>query len=137
MEDYQTSFSKQVTRFTKKHRILIADDDLEMVKALSQRLEFAGFETSTAQEGIRVIEKIHKEKPDLVILDLKMPVGGGQFVLHALRSRPETMRVPVIVMTGISGPNIEKEAKEAGADEFIRKPYEDIALMQKIRSLLP
>lgn len=120
-----------------KFKILIADDDRDLVKILLDRLEFEGFETMAAYEGLRTIEISHQKKPDLILLDLQMPAGTGISVLHNLRSKPDTKSIPVIVLTGMDGETVEDEVRRAGCQAFIRKPYEMDQLLQTIRSYLP
>lgn len=120
----------------KKPKILVADDEEELVKALKERLQFEGFDTVVAYEGVRAIEMAHKHLPDLILLDLRMPAGTGQSVLKSLKARPETENIPVIVVTAFDGKNLEQELREAGALDFIRKPYEWGALLEKVRKVL-
>lgn len=120
----------------KKPMILVADDEEELVKALRDRLHFEGFETVAAFEGVRAIEMAHKQHPDVILLDLRMPAGAGQSVLKTLKSRKETEKIPVIVLTALEGNNLEKELLLAGAFDFIRKPYDWNVLLDKIRSAL-
>ncbi len=120
----------------KKYKILIADDDKDIVIVLRQLLEAKGFSTFSAHEGVRAIEIAHKEKPDLIILDLKMPAGTGQSVLQTLRSRYETEKIPVMILSGHADEKVEIDIKKAGAQDFIRKPYEPEFLLQRVRSLL-
>ena len=116
--------------------ILIADDDPDIVAILRDLLEFEGFRTLSAFEGVRAIEMIHKRKPDLVLLDLQMPAGTGQSVLENIRTVPETKKIPVIVLTGLQASDLEEECLALGAQAFIRKPYEREALLAKVRELL-
>ncbi len=116
--------------------ILIADDDPDIVAILRDLLEFEGFRTLSASEGVRAIEMIHKRKPDLVLLDLQMPAGTGQSVLENIRTVPETKKIPVIVLTGLQAADLEQECLALGAQAFIRKPYERELLLAKIRELL-
>lgn len=122
---------------SQKYNILIADDDPDLVKVLKDRLEAEGFLVVVAYEGIRAVEMAHKKGPDLIILDLKMPAGTGQSVLKNLRSHADTDKIPVIILTALSTPDIEREVKKAGAQALIKKPYESTDLLDKIRSLLP
>ncbi len=119
-----------------KRRILIADDDRELVLNLKQLLEFNHFETVTAYEGIRVVELARKQNPDLIILDIKMPAGDGHSVLQNLKSRDETMSIPVLILTGLERGGLEEEMKRAGAEGFLKKPYETDLLLGKINFLL-
>lgn len=118
-----------------KKRILIADDDREFVEMLSIQLEAAGYETVFAYEGIRAIELAHKERPDLIILDWKMPAGEGGSVLSFLAKEDDTKHIPVIILTGVDEPEVEEKALKLKAKAFIHKPYEPRALLQKIREV--
>ncbi len=120
----------------RKYKILIADDDVNLIEILNARLESEGFETITAGEGVRAVQMARKEKPDLIILDLMMPVGGGHAVLNNLRFQDDTRDIPVIILTGVDKPNLEKEKRATGAADFMKKPFEGAVLIQKIRALL-
>ncbi len=120
----------------KKPKILVADDEEELVKALRDRLHFEGFDTVTAFEGVRTIEMAHKHHPDLILLDLRMPAGTGQSVLKSLKSRPETENIPIIIITALEGNNLEQDLLKSGANDFIRKPYDWNVLLDKIRKFL-
>lgn len=121
----------------KKFRILVVDDDVDLVKTLRMRLEFEGFETFAAHEGVRGVEMTLKKKPHLILLDLRMPAGSGQTVLKTLRANPDTEKIPVIIITALDDPRLETETKEAGASAFFRKPYSIETLLEKIRFYLP
>lgn len=121
----------------KKYTILIADDEQELVTTLRDFLEYEGFETLSAFEGVRTVEIAHKKKPDLILLDLQMPAGTGQMVLESLRSRPETEKIPVIVITAIAKDNLEEEVRRRGAQDFLQKPFDPQDLLSKILALLP
>ena len=120
----------------KKKTILIAEDNEDLARTLQDRLESVGYKTLIAQEGVRVIELAHKEKPDLIVLDLRMPAGSGQNTLHSLRSQGETREIPVIIVTGLTDLGLEDEAFDAGANDFFRKPYDEQELLKSIRRLL-
>lgn len=119
------------------YTVLIADDDKELTEILSDLLRYNGYNTLATFEGIRTIQAAHKEKPDLIILDLKMPAGSGRNVLQALRARPETRDIPVIILTGIEDPFLRDEVTSAGAQDFVRKPYNSDDLLKKIKTFLP
>lgn len=120
----------------KKQKILVADDEEELVKALRDRLHFEGYDTVAAFEGVRTIEMAHKHRPDLILLDLRMPAGTGQSVLKNLKSRVETEKIPVIVITALDSLNLEQELLKSGAADFIRKPYDWNVLLEKIHKVL-
>lgn len=117
-------------------KILIADDDHDFVRLLSEELERAGYETLTAYEGIRVIELAHHKKPDLILLDWQMPAGKGPSVLENLSAGDDTRHIPVIVVTGVSEQKMEETAKSFGVRALIRKPYDSQRLLQEIERVL-
>ncbi|MBI2341512.1 MAG: response regulator [Deltaproteobacteria bacterium] len=119
-----------------KYEILIADDDRDFVTVLKERLESSGFITDCAYEGVRTIELAHKKKPDLILLDWKMPAGGASTVLQYLKEKPETKNIPVIVITGVADNFLESKAASLGAKYFIRKPYDPHLLIDTINEIL-
>ncbi len=119
-----------------KPKILIADDEKDFVQSLLERLEYEGFEIVVAYEGIRAVETAHKQKPDLILLDLQMPAGTGQSVLKTLRNHPETSKIPVIVMTALRKAGLEEEMMDLGAFNFIQKPLDLGRLLASIRALI-
>lgn len=119
-----------------KKKILIADDDMDFVQLLREGLERAGYETVAAYEGIRTVELAHREKPDLILLDWKMPTGKGDTVLKNLAAREDTRSIPVIIVTGAFEPDIEEKAKTFGVRAFFRKPYDARQLLEKIKEVL-
>ncbi len=116
--------------------VLIADDDVDLLSTLTDLLEHEGFQVVTASEGVRVLELANKHNPDLILLDLRMPAGGGMAVLESLRTRTTTQKIPVIIVTGMPEKNLEIQAREGGAQDFVHKPYESKELISKIKNLL-
>ncbi len=119
-----------------RKKFLIADDEQDFAINLQIPLEAAGFKVCTASEGIRAIEFAHKKKPDLILLDIHMPVGSGEMVLQALRLKEDTKNIPIIVMTASEEPGLEQKIKSEGANDFLTKPFENSVLINKIQSLL-
>ncbi len=119
-----------------KRKILIADDDAEFTELLSENLEYVGYETVIAYEGIRAIEAANKLLPDLILLDWKMPAGTGSAVLTDLKKKNRTRDIPVIVITGVDDETIERDAFRLGAKAFVKKPYDLHTLIQKIHELI-
>lgn len=119
-----------------KQKILIADDDEDLVRIIRMRLDAEGFETHGAYEGNSAVEIIHKVMPDLIILDLKMPTSAGQSVLLNIKSRFETQKIPVIVLSGLDDPVTKDQVLKDGAQMFIKKPCEIGELVRRIRSVL-
>jgi DNA-binding response OmpR family regulator len=117
-------------------KILIADDDRDFVDLLRERLEASGFTTVAAYEGIRTVEVAHKEQPDLILLDWKMPAGEGSSVLQALSVKDDTKHIPVIILTGVEERDIEDQANSFGVKDIITKPYDSHELIEKIQKAL-
>lgn len=121
----------------KKPKILIVDDDPDLVKALRLRLRANNCETVTASDGYSVIATAQKEHPDLIILDLGLPVGNGFVVLERLQANDALSAIPVIVLTACDPQSNEERALKAGASAFFQKPVDNEELLNVIRVSLP
>ncbi len=119
-----------------KKRILIVDDERDIVKALTIRLQRAGYGVVTAFDGAQGIFMAHKEKPDLVILDIRMPAGNGFSVAEKLKQSPDTLAIPVIFLTGSPEKNSEEMAMALGARFYVKKPYDPEELLDAIERAL-
>ena len=115
---------------------MIIDDDLDVIKLLNKRLTQQGFEVMVAQDAYQGIAMIHKTPPDLIILDLIMPAGGGQAVLKNIRLSNQIKYIPIIVLTGITDPEYKKQVLSDGVDAYIEKPYDPDELISSIKALL-
>jgi CheY-like chemotaxis protein len=117
-------------------KVLIADDNQDILKALTIRLRSGGYDVVTATDGLQAVMKAHKEKPDLAILDIMMPAGDGLSVKEKLNMGPDTWQIPVIFLTASPRPDLEEKARETGGLFFIRKPYDPDDLMKCVRIAL-
>ena len=117
-------------------KILVIDDLPENVFLLQDRLEREGYEIITSFNGKSGIEKAIKEIPDLILLDVMMPDLNGIEVCKALVLNPITLNIPIILVTAKSGAEDTKEGLEAGAFDYIKKPFERIELLARVRSAL-
>ena len=115
-----------------KKKILIVEDERDIVKALTIRLQRAGYEVVTAFDGAQGIFMAHKEKPDLIILDIRMPAGNGFSVAEKLKQSVDTPAIPVIFLTGSPEKDSEKKAMALGARFYIKKPYDPEELLDAI-----
>ncbi len=116
--------------------ILIVDDEPTNVDMLSQELEEEGYHLLTAYDGEEALIKVQENQPDLVLLDIMMPNVDGFTVCRILKGSGKTMLIPVILLTALRAQEDRVRGIEAGADDFISKPFDRDELLAKIRSLL-
>ena len=119
-----------------RKKILIVDDERDIVKAVTIRLQISGYEVVTAFDGAQGVFMAHKEKPDLVILDIRMPAGDGFSVAEQLKKSTETFHIPIIFLTGSPERNAQEKAHELGARFYIKKPYDPEELLDAVRRAL-
>ncbi|MDP2363342.1 MAG: response regulator [Ignavibacteria bacterium] len=117
-------------------KILVIDDLPENVFMLQDRLEHEGFEVLTAYDGFTGIDKAKNELPDLILLDVMMPDITGLEVCKILVNEPTTKNIPIILVTAKSGAEDTKEGLEAGAFDYIKKPFNRIELLARVKSAL-
>ena len=116
-------------------KILIADDEPDILEILKFNLEKEGYLVSTAKNGIEAIDKAKISHPDLIILDIMMPVKNGIETCQLLRSIPEFKNTLITFLTAISDDTTEVKGLETGADDFIKKPVKPAVLISKVNSL--
>lgn len=117
-------------------KILIVDDENEMVLAFSKRLLNEGHEIAVAVDAYQGFAMVRQEKPDLILLDIGLPAGGGLKVLKSVRSHPTSMNTPVIIITASSGVDSRRDFMEAGADAYFEKSCDFSDLKVMIEKLL-
>ncbi len=117
-------------------KILIIEDEKELVMALSTLFKSQGYSTVAAYDALYGISSAHQEKPDLIILDLGLPAGGGFYVLKNLKDSVETSDIPIFILTAKQEPDLEERAKELGAAKFFPKPFDPPALLNQIKEIL-
>ena len=118
-------------------KILIIDDEAEFVEMIGFRLaKSGGYEVIPAYDGEDGLLKARSEHPDLIILDIWMPKKDGYQVIKELKESAETARIPVIFLTAGTASQITNKIKEAGAADYITKPFEPADLMEKIKKCL-
>lgn len=115
--------------------VLVIDDDRALAKAICERLESAGFDTRHASCGTEGIREATREVPDVVILDIRMPDIDGIEVCTTLRRKPGLAHTPIMFLTADAGPAFVKQAREAGGDYFMAKPYRGMVLARFVRRL--
>jgi two-component system, cell cycle response regulator len=115
-------------------RILVVDDILANVKLLEARLSAEYFEVLTANNGPDALEICSRERADIVLLDVMMPGMDGFEVCRRLKGNSRTQHIPVIMVTALDQPQDRVQGLEAGADDFLTKPVDDIALVTRVRN---
>ncbi|MEQ1553113.1 MAG: response regulator transcription factor [Ferruginibacter sp.] len=116
-------------------KILIADDEPDILEILSFNLKNEGYEILTAKNGDEAIEKAKQYKPDLIILDVMMPYKSGIEVCSILRTLPQFVSTLIVFLTALNDENIEIKGLENGADDYLTKPISPKVLVSKINAL--
>jgi DNA-binding response OmpR family regulator len=119
-----------------RKKILIVEDDAELVELLCFNLKQAGFAVGTAGDGIEAVKKARSLAPDLVLLDLMLPELDGFAVCEILRRDPALASVPILMLTAMSSKFARLSGFDAGATDYITKPFSPRALIEKIQQLL-
>ena len=117
-------------------RILVVDDVLPNVKLLEAKLSREYYDVLTAMNGPDALEIVEREVPDIVLLDVMMPGMDGFEVCERIKSNPNLMHIPVVMVTALSHTSDRVRGLDAGADDFLTKPVNDIALFARVRSLI-
>lgn len=117
-------------------KVLVVDDEPNIVLSIEFLMEQAGFEVTSAVDGEQALEQVTVNKPDVVLLDISLSGISGFDVLEALRSRPATLLLPVIMLTA-HGREVEREKGFAlGANAYITKPFSTQALVDQVQTVL-
>ncbi len=119
-----------------KKRILVVDDEQQLIKAVQIRLEQAGYEVISANDGMEALIKARRDKPDLILLDLMLPKMDGYKVSALLKRDEKYKNIPIIMLTARSQESDEKLGLEVGANAFITKPFQHKVVLAKIKELL-
>lgn len=119
-----------------KRRILVVDDDKDVVQFLTRLLQKAGYAVVTAQDAYEATMRAYRESPDLILTDITMPAGGGFSVLDRLTKSSKPTSIPIIVLTGSDDPAIEARAMAAGVVQVLRKPCDNAVLLECIKTAL-
>jgi two-component system alkaline phosphatase synthesis response regulator PhoP len=119
-----------------KRKVLVVDDEKDIVKCLSMRLEKSEYEVLTAHDGFQATKKAMSENPDLIILDIGMPSGNGHEVVRCLRAEESTCRIPIIFLTAHTSEEDYRKAVESGVERYITKPFRAESLMAAVEELM-
>lgn len=116
------------------HRILVAEDDAEIRQALDRILTYEGYQVATVNDGAAALEAIREQEPDAILLDVMMPFVDGLGVCRKLRERGD--RTPVLMLTARHELSDRVAGLDAGADDYVTKPFELDELLARVRALL-
>ncbi len=116
-------------------RILVVDDVETNVRLLEAKLTIEYYDVATCRDGTTAIEIARAEQPDLILLDVMMPVMDGFETCRRRKNDPATRHIPVVLVTALDGRDARIRGLEAGADDFLSKPLDDVILMARVRSL--
>lgn len=117
-------------------KILIADDEPDVVKILGMRLRANGYQVIAAHDGAATIELAHQEKPDLIVLDIKMPNKDGFTVFEDLKTSAETMSIPIVFFSALPPAQVREKATQLGANGFISKSADPDEILAKVEEIL-
>lgn len=113
----------------RRRSILVIDDDEDQVDALTFRLNQQGYRTFAAGSARSGLEMALDQRPDLILLDLRLPDSDGFNVCQQLTDHPDTCFIPVIILSGMERPDIIRRSRAAGCQYYVRKPYDPNALL--------
>jgi len=120
----------------KTRKILIVDDDTQVLKLLRTSLEMHGFEVIEGHNGKEAVDLNHRYQPDLILMDLNMPQMSGMAACEMIKRQEQTRYVPIILLTAINSTEDKTRGLDSGADDYLTKPFEMQELLARIRSLL-
>jgi two-component system phosphate regulon response regulator PhoB len=116
--------------------LLVADDDEDILTLVQLRLSRSGFEVIVARDGLEALRLVQERHPDLAVLDWMMPKASGLEVLRAIRANSETADIPVVLLTARVSEADVQEGLDAGAVDYIAKPFSPQELAARVQSIL-
>jgi len=128
--------SKGITEKTGTRKILVVDDEKDVLLVLQRSLAAEGYSVITAENGRDAIISAASEHPDLILLDSVMPNMHGQTVLTKLKASRKTKNIPVIMVTALAGEDDINRAQKSGATDYVVKPFDYDVLLEKIAQAL-
>jgi two-component system, cell cycle response regulator DivK len=118
-------------------RILVVEDEEDNRRILRDLLTGADYEMIEAENGEEALAAVARQRPDLILMDIQLPILDGYEATRRLRADPTLKDVPIIALTSYALSGDEDKARAAGCDDFVPKPYSPRQLLAKIRGLLP
>lgn len=117
-------------------RILIADDNPQILELLEAYLEGLGAEILTVADGEATLETVERQRPDLILLDVMMPRRSGFEICRTLKQNPAFRHIPIVIVTALNEVGDLERARELGADAFLSKPVNKLVLLERVQALL-
>jgi len=117
-------------------KILIVEDEVDILQLFAVRIEVNGYDVVTAVDGEEALEKVNSENPDLILLDLMIPKIDGYEVCRTLKFDDETKNIPIIILSALNEAVDKQKALDAGVDAYFVKPFDLEELVQKIKELI-
>lgn len=117
-------------------KILLVDDELDLVETIKMRLEVSGYEVIVANDGMEALNLARSQSPDLIILDLMLPKIDGYKVCAMLKFDAKFKDIPIILFTARAGEQDRSMGEEVRADAYVLKPFDSKVLLDKIEELL-
>jgi two-component system, cell cycle response regulator DivK len=117
-------------------RILLVEDQEDNMQILRDVLVNADFEISEAQNGEEALAEVAKQRPDLILMDIQLPIMDGYEATRRIKADPALRSIPVIAITSYALGSDEERARAAGCDDFVPKPYSPRQLLAKVRQYL-
>ncbi len=124
------------TNYIKRKKILVVEDEADLLELLRTYFKQDGFAIATATNGLDAVKKARSLMPDLILLDVMLPELDGFAVCEILRNDPATASIPVLMLTGLCGQLSRCAAIESGATEFVTKPTSPDTIVSKVKEML-
>ncbi len=121
----------------KMKKALVVDDNPDMLKVLEFQMEVMGFSVITANNGKEGVKKAMEEVPNLILMDIMMPVMDGRDATRMIRSNAETQNIPMLVSTALANNSVLESCSEAGCNAYITKPFTFKELQKKVQDFVP
>jgi two-component system cell cycle response regulator DivK len=118
-------------------RILVVEDQMDSLQIVRDLLSVNGYEMTEAQNGEEALAAVAKERPDLILMDIQLPIMDGYEATRRIKADPSLKSIPIIAVTSYALSGDEEKARAAGCNDFVPKPYRPRQLLAKIRQYLP
>ncbi len=117
-------------------RVLVVDDDPVIQNLLRVNFEMEGYQVIVAADGVEGLERSKRDRPDIIVLDVMMPRMDGLTVARRLKGDPATARIPILLLSAKAQEADLRAGEEAGADDYVTKPFDPVALLERVATLL-